>query len=267
MRARRSPRPVDASFPKLLLLSAIFCTAAVLIVDGARLMRVADAMPAYTKPWQALTLRQTMPFEHREYLEDSKGFTRRWHERMEALRTDKWEVYDRGRTMIVLALCAVGAVLLFRLWRDHAVASMRTPSRGALFWLGVATYFSIVPAFWIMLFDQQRREYLPWWADSIGLPGFGLVFMVLLTLPVLLLLLWLCTRRAELPAQLWNFDAARPVTSVLATLIFAGAALAASAIVVEAVWYGVPYFILWALCSIYVLLCMRAALVAPRNTA
>jgi hypothetical protein len=250
---------------KLLVLAAILCAAAVLMVEGAPLMRVAEAMPAYTDPGLAHSLRLTMPHELEEYRKDGRAFTRRWHEKMAALRTDKWEVYDRGRTMIVLALCVLGAVLLFRLWRDHAVANMRTPSRGTLFWLGVTTYFSIVPPFWIMLLDQQRREYLPWWADSIGLPGFGLVFMLLLTLPVLLLLLWLCTRRAELPAQLWDFDASRPVISILATLILGGAALAASAIVVEAVWHGVPYFIFWALCSIYVLLCMRAALVAPRE--
>ena len=151
---------------KLLVLAAILCAAAVLMVEGARLMRVAEAMPAYTDPGLAHSLRLTMPHELEEYRKDGRAFTRRWHEKMAALRTDKWQVYDRGRTMIVLALCVLGAVLLFRLWRDHAVANIRTPSRGTLFWLGVTTYFSIVPPFWIMLLDQQRREYLPWWASG-----------------------------------------------------------------------------------------------------
>jgi anaerobic magnesium-protoporphyrin IX monomethyl ester cyclase len=105
-----------------------------------------------TDPWQARSLRQTMPDESKEYREDPKAFTRRWHEKMNALRTDKWEVYDRGRTMIVLAMCAIGVVLLFRLWRESAFANLKTPSRRALILLGVATYFSLVPPYWVYLF-------------------------------------------------------------------------------------------------------------------
>ena len=142
--------------PKLhvrhLLVLAIVVIAAALMMEGLRTMRAADTMPAYTDPWQARSLRQTMPDESKEYREDPKAFTRRWHEKMNALRTDKWEVYDRGRTMIVLAMCAIGVVLLFRLWRESAFANLKTPSRRALILLGVATYFSLVPPYWVYLF-------------------------------------------------------------------------------------------------------------------
>lgn len=243
---------------------AIVLIAAALATEGLRTMRVADTMPAYTDPRQARSLTHTMPDEFQEYRENAKAFTRRWHEKMEALRTNKWEVYDRGRTMIVLSICVIGAVLLFRLWRKSALANLRTPSRRVLVLLGAATYASVVPAYWVALFDQQRREYLPWWADSIGLPGSAILFLVLMTLPIVFLLLWLCVRRANLPSSLWAFDAARPVVSTVVSLFFGGAALALAGVLVEEAWQGAPYFILWLVCSIYGMLCLRAALLAPR---
>lgn len=249
---------------KLLVLAAIFCTAAVLFLEGLRLMRIAEAMPAYTDAGAAYELRSASPGYFHDVV-GRKAFARDWFAKMHALRTDKWEVYDRGRTMIVLALCVVGAVLLFRLWRDHAIANMETPSRPVLILLGAATYCSVLPPYWLYLLDQQDREYLPWWGDSIGLPGFALLLLVLLTLPILFLVLWLCTRRAELPAQLWDFDAPRPITSIVANLIFGGAVLALAWPLLAEAWYGSPYFIVWNLCMIYLLLCLRAALVAPRQ--
>jgi hypothetical protein len=53
----------------------------------------------------------------------------------------------------------------------------------------------------------------------------------------------------------------------MVTVIFGGAALAPAALLVAEVWLGSPYFILWSLCSIYVMLCLRAALLAPRDLA
>jgi hypothetical protein len=43
----------------------------------------------------------------------------------------------------------------------------------------------------------------------------------------------------------------------MVTVIFGGAALAPAALLVAEVWLGSPYFILWSLCSIYVMLCLR----------
>jgi hypothetical protein len=238
---------------------AVFVLAAALMVEGANRVRVAETIPAYTDPAEAARPRSIWP-------DDTEDTAKRkaWFEKMEAVRTDKWKVYDRGRTLIVLSMSVTGVVLGLRFWREDAFKNLATPSRRGLILLGGATYLSFVPATWLALRDEAVREYLPWWGDTISIPGFTVAFFALLTLPVLLLVLWLCVRRARLPSRLWALDAARPVTSTVASLIFGGVALALAISLIGEVRYGAPYYLFSLFCLIYVVLSLRAALLAPR---
>jgi hypothetical protein len=195
-----------------------------------------------------------------------------------------WKLYDQGRTLIVLSVCIIGAMLALRLWRERA---LQTPSRGILILLGLAAYLSLVPATWFLLWDELNRGNPPWWGTPIStpevaapsaevavlrwgsslitLPGVALTAYALMTLPLVYFLLWLSTWRAKLPSSFWAFNRARSVTSTVVTLVFGGAAVALIVLLIHDVWrYGSSHYILPVLCSIYVLLCMRAALLAPR---
>ncbi|HEX2726437.1 MAG TPA: hypothetical protein VHN20_11505, partial [Beijerinckiaceae bacterium] len=160
--------------------------------------------------------------------------------------------------------CVIGAILAFRPWKEGAFAKLAAPSRRALMLLAAITYVSFVPTLGAALSDDVDRGELPWWGDSIGLPLFSFAFVILVTLPMLLAVVWFGIRRAQLPASLWGFDRARPIASLAATLILGGLALGIAYTIAREVIVGSPYAIPPLLCSAYVVLCVRAALLAPR---
>ncbi|HEY7385797.1 MAG TPA: hypothetical protein VH743_19225, partial [Beijerinckiaceae bacterium] len=105
--------------------------AAAMVFEGARRVRIAEATPAYSDPERAAQLRLMHPDE---VYDDTKraAITRQWHADREAVTTDKWRIYDQGRALIVLSICLLAAIVIFRPWKEGAIGALTTPSRRAL---------------------------------------------------------------------------------------------------------------------------------------
>lgn len=135
-----------------------------------------------------------------------------WHRSMAGLRTYKWRLVDLGNGLMVSVL----TLFVFAKW--HARKSGRavgTPKRAvSIVVLAMVSWLAIIPASTMLYFVELRRDYYPWWADSIAIPIFetGVVVLVLL-LPYIAL--WsIFVVGARLPAPILLTVPGRPFVNI-----------------------------------------------------
>lgn len=225
---------------------------------GLRLLVQAAEMPAYHDPVKASKLRNaSSPLS---FDADLKTGSARWHKEMEALRTSKWPLYDRGRGLVTLSLCVLMAIAWFRLWDMRNLPKISTPrsSTSILLILG-GIWLALIPAGVADFSEQLDREYFPSWGDTIAIPIGSGIILVLGSLPIILLLAWfLPLRRARLPANLWIWDRAHPRWSAVWTVLYGLLAALILASAIDSI-RGHFLYIPPTLIGVYVALSLRAA--------
>lgn len=195
------------------------------------------------------------------------AFMSRWYTNLEAVRTQKWLMFDLGAGLITFAVCLLLALTRIEDWAD--IVALKTPRNGLTI-AGAATiawfggYAGSVRSVWL---GMERQEYA-YWEDSIAIPLFGLSVFWLVGWAFMALGLWLfILRRAHLPVSLWIWPSGAPVANGLYAGLTAISILAALSMIHDGLTHG-PYFLIPpALLWIYATLVVRAAAISrlPSN--
>lgn len=233
-----------------------------LIAGGAFRLHQAASVPEY-KPNHDRT-----SFNHLKCGEiilkaEQAECTRRWHQSMQEVRTEKWPLFDQGWSLLALGLTLLGAIAWFRLFDLRNLTRMTTPRTPArIIAIGTAIWLAQVPVAFVDVDLIMLRGYAPHWADSPGIPAGAAILFTLAGLPVLLLVGWFgFLRGAPLPASLWTWDATHPIRSILLSIPPAAVAALLTYLTAEAIlWRGfaalsIP---LW-LTGVWLCLAARAA--------
>lgn len=229
--------------------------------EGIVLTNQAGRMPAFTDAGRVEVLQSILlpdePAERASFQDDY------WRE-LKTLRTRKWVMLDCGRGLLALGSTGLTAILMLRLWDVRNLARIRTPrSTRSFLLLGVLAWSALVPAEWARLIGIMGRGYLPYWADSVGLPALAWAFVVLTPLPVVVGLVWLVVlRRARLPTGLWRWDRARQVRSVVWSIACGVLMAPFAALLVGAVQDGRFLMVPLAAVLIYLVFSARAAVLS-----
>lgn len=190
-----------------------------------------------------------------------------WYREMDALLTQRYPFMNTGCAVIVATI----ALALLWFWRlavsDGDRPLWRTPSKKWHFFavgsaIIIGSYFSIVYG----LSLELERRMLPWCADSIAIPIFGLGLVTLFALPIAIFVGWAVSLFfRELPTSLWEWDAENAVRSWLATVIFGMLVLLWLWISIDAA--PTEDFLIVGPCvfATYLTLSCRAAILAPPN--
>lgn len=159
-----------------------------------------------------------------------------------------------------LAALGVGLAMLFAargVRSFKSLASLRSPpSRRSFYFSATLCWLSFIPAEWLWLVYTQRRGDYPWWADSIGIPGFSVLFFGLIGLPFVLLGVAIALRGAQLPATLWAKPYFGPPYVVCSIL---WAAVLLTLLFLWAFLFAGPPTVIPLLGTLYLLLSGRAA--------
>lgn len=130
------------------------------------------------------------------------------------------------------------------------------PSRSGHLWLLSASLLLGLPALSFIYWPLVLRSgVLPTDADSIGIPLFNDCLLALVAAPIVLGVAWLCLRRYNPRTRLTAWRSDRPVRTLLATIIFGGAALFLTILLFvdsrldwpwyEHLWSGYTLLLIW----------------------
>jgi hypothetical protein len=247
------------------LLVALCAAAAVL---GAAQVERANGMPEFTDAARAEAIwRLSPPMEPDRFAE----FRDWYNQEMRSLRTEKWELHERGRSLIALAATGLVAILRFRLWDARNLLRVKTPRTGrrVLLLLAVAQG-GMLPVYWCSLAEEYDRRMFPHWADIIMIPMASATMVIAVILPTLAAVVWFTALRgARLPTSLWLWDGARPARSLFWTAAYGALSLFALWMLEKALMYGPHLWVPLHALLFYVFLSARAAAisrpVAPRR--
>ena len=117
------------------------------------------------------------------------------------------------------------------------------PSRPKPLWVLTVLLLIGAPAANIIYWDRVLASgVLPMDADSVGIPmGLGIIFTILVT-PFVLGVTWLCLRRYNPQARFFAWRKDRPFRSLMASLIFGGAAALLVLNIIASPWFGYPWY-------------------------
>ena len=244
------------------LRAAVLIICGLVTLIGGALLQRSFATPQWTDERRA---NEIMTRDPEAAISGSKdeyaAFNARWRRDINALRTDKWPLFDLGSGLIVLAASGVAALYLLRIRTNEDLIALRTPSkRGTTFLLFAALWAAVYALFYHSILDGFFRFEYPPWADSIIIPQFEIAVLMIITFPFLAALVWfVALRKAKLPVNVWTWRPERPVKNWAST-VMAGLALAAAVLViVDALRFG-PYSAIPAMfLAIYITLSLRAA--------
>lgn len=211
-------------------------------------------MPAYTDSTAAMALIGT---DNPKYLDD----TALWHRDLDALRTKKWTRFDAFAGTAILSVSMLLAIGFLGLRNARNMAKLRTVRSKALILVVIAAvWLALVPAwFYSVIIVSMTRNYVPWWADSAGIPLLGIVTTAALGFSVSLVVAAGLLARAKLPVSLWLWRRDRPTRSAIFSLGAILLLLILLAWLVAAILAGAHLDIPLIVLLIYLLATVRAA--------
>lgn len=227
-------------------------------LTGTATLDRAAKMPAVTDEGLFGVLRN---WHHSSPMEQ-KDFLATWHAEMDSIQTGKWELHDAGRGLLVGSLTI--ATLIFCIYAVRRQTLLRLTSPGRPRTILLAGNFVLL-AWWVsycqLLTEELNRGLLPPSADTIGIPAFTALLVLLLTAPFLNVAGYFMIRKRSLPVRLWAWNKQAPIRSWTATLLFGLAMLLLLAAYSSEILQGAYLAATGFLTGTYVLLSARAALV------
>lgn len=139
---------------------------------------------------------------------------------------------------------------------------MTPKSRKTVLFTAAALFVTVPLVVAQYYYAELRHESFPIEADSIGLPIFGFVVVLLATAPVTWAVVGLCAHRYPGAVSLATWNRERPLWSAFWTCAFTAAALV---FLLLTPWSGAarhPFLIAHVLIDLYFLLVLRSGLVA-----
>ncbi len=162
------------------------------------------------------------------------------------------------------AITLVGKIV--RIYSMETLTNSQTPrARWRFIAYGTIVHFGVMASWWLSIHIEFFRHYYPWWADSIGIPLWGVESFARTSWPILVITGIVLLIPARLPTTLWYWNKDRPFWSWFWTLVHVvpGAALVflmAWSFTNAMVW-GIPFMIF----GLYLIESSRSAGLTPRE--
>ncbi|MET3845882.1 hypothetical protein [Bradyrhizobium sp. OAE829] len=225
---------------------------------GAALVITSNGMPAHIDEVRATELTD---------LYQSKYVTRSLEERaaaerdIAALRTSKWQRYNTGLSLCVIASVLLVAILRFRLWNILNLQDATTPStRVGFLTLASVAWLALLPATLLQLeADYTQDDLTPTFDTGHGsFIIFGTQLILIGWLLILVIGRFILLRNKRLPANLWHWDPSRPRHRWLLGIF----GLLTALLLIAAIWsaQNMPWTFPSLAVAIYLALSTRAAL-------
>jgi len=225
---------------------------------GAGLVITSKGMPAHTDEVRATELTD---------LYQSKYITRSLEEReaaeqdIAALRTSKWQRYNTGLSLCVIASVMLVAILRFRLWNVLNLKDATTPlTRVKFLTLASVAWLALLPAALLELEAEYTQDDLTPTFDSGhgSFVIFGTPFILIGWLLILMIGHFILLRNTQLPTNLWHWDPSRPRHRWLLGIF----GLLTALLLIAAIWSAknMPWTFPSLAVAIYLALSTRAAL-------
>lgn len=182
---------------------SIYALPILLIIAGGALSAWANQMPRYHDPdWAARFMSVDVTLQNTDALSEE------WYAAQDLALTNRDRLFDAGLGIASLGLSILGMLAILGVRNAVDLQAIMTPRTSHIWYLtALAGWFSFVPAAWAYLVYTLERGDYPWWGDTIAIPAAGAVFAAFCGVPIILLGVYLSTRRAILPVRLW----ARPI--------------------------------------------------------
>ncbi len=189
------------------------------------------------------------------------AYNRRWHTEIDALRTERYPLYDLGTGLIALSACVAFMIRALPLKTRADFAALSTPASPITLLLIAAIAWS---GFWlseiVAVVSAVHRFEVPPWADTLAIPFFAFYGAFAVGALPFLVIVWLAgVWGSDLPSSMWLWKKHRPwaswITSVLASIPLAPFLLMLAVAVEQGPFLDVPVAFL----LIYLSLALRAA--------
>jgi hypothetical protein len=225
---------------------------------GIALLVIAHRMPAHTDEARAteLTIQYEQNYMGTPVEQDAI------EQKIAALRTSKWKLYNAGLPICLTTLLLLIAILRFKLWDVRMVRSATTPlTRLRLLGLASGAWLALFPAILLQLEDEYGQDDL---TPTMGAgPGaflyLWLAFVMIAWIVIVLAGRFIVLRKTLMPARLllWNNNGPRRTLIWTAVYgLFGGILVILIALSVRAFPWGLPSLIV----GLYVVASSRAAL-------
>jgi hypothetical protein len=188
-----------------------------------------------------------------------------WYRKMDEARTLRYPLINAGCGIIVAALTLALLFGYLRKTRREGHTILRTPSQEWHFFaVGIVAIISTLIGTFVGLDLDLERQMLPWCADSIIIPMFGLIPFTLIFLLVAILVGWGISHWFKpLPASLWQWNSEKPKLSIVVSIIFGAIALFWFWMIIDSFPTADFLIVGPGILAIYLTLSCRAAILGP----
>jgi hypothetical protein len=193
---------------------------------------------------------------------DTGRLEQQWYALRQQIVTHRFDYCDLGWSVLALGISIAVIFGINRVWTLADLRELKTPSSRKLFYvLASIVWLAYIPAhlFWIDYVDS--RDDAPF-VENMAEPIESSLTAALgiFGLPIILIGVWVATRRRRLPVPIWSPSTAPSLTALAILLALVLAVLVTiGGVVLE------PPLVPCGVCTIYLLLCGRAVAVQPQQ--